>query len=63
MVGKSLEVLIEGKRDSSSGLLRGISSNYVRVLIDGDDSLKNKILPCHIFKILSSDAVLGKCMR
>jgi threonylcarbamoyladenosine tRNA methylthiotransferase MtaB len=63
MVGKSLEVLIEGKRDSSSGLLRGISSNYVRVLIDGDDSLKNKILPCHIFKILSSDAVLGEYMR
>jgi threonylcarbamoyladenosine tRNA methylthiotransferase MtaB len=63
MIGKSLDVLIEDKRDSSSGLLKGISSNYVKVLIDGDDSLKNNILPCRISKILNPDAVLAEQMR
>ena len=63
MIGKSLDVLIEGKRDSASGLLKGISSNYVKVLVDGDDSLKNNILPCQITKILNSDTVLGEYMR
>lgn len=60
MIGKVLNVLIEGKRESSSGQLTGVSSNYVRVLIDGDDSLKNKILPCRIKKILNKNAVWGE---
>ena len=63
MIGKSLDVLIEAKRDSASGLLKGISSNYVKVLVDGDDSLKNNIVPCQITKILNSDTVLGEYMR
>ncbi len=60
MIGKSLNVLIEEKRESSSGLLTGVSSNYVRVLIDGDDSLKNKTLPCRIQKIFNKNAVYGE---
>jgi threonylcarbamoyladenosine tRNA methylthiotransferase MtaB len=60
MVGKTVDVLIEEKRESSSGRLTGISSNYVRVLIDGDDSLKNKISPCRIIKILNPNAVYGE---
>jgi threonylcarbamoyladenosine tRNA methylthiotransferase MtaB len=60
MIGKSLDVLIEEKRDAASGQLTGVSSNYVRVLIDGEDNLKNKILPCSITKILNPNTVLGK---
>ncbi|MCK5852812.1 TRAM domain-containing protein, partial [bacterium] len=60
MIGKVLDVLIEEKRESSSGQLTGVSSNYVRVLIDGDNSLKNKILPCRIKKVLNKDAVYGE---
>lgn len=48
LVGKDLEVLIETKRDRKTGLLKGISSNYVPVLLDGDDSLKNSIVTCKI---------------
>ncbi|MBC2716858.1 MAG: tRNA (N(6)-L-threonylcarbamoyladenosine(37)-C(2))-methylthiotransferase MtaB [Desulfobacteraceae bacterium] len=61
-VGQTLDVLIEGKRESASGQLTGVSSNYVRVLIDGDDSLKNRIIPCCIKKVLSKNAVLGEYM-
>jgi threonylcarbamoyladenosine tRNA methylthiotransferase MtaB len=62
MIGKILNVLIEGKRDTASGQLTGVSDNYVRVLVDGDDNLKNKILPYRITKILNPNAVLGESM-
>ncbi len=60
MIGKTVDVLIEEKRESSSRQLTGFSSNYVRVLIDGDDGLKNKILPCRIKKLLNPNAVYGE---
>jgi threonylcarbamoyladenosine tRNA methylthiotransferase MtaB len=37
-------VLIETKRDGSTGLLKGISSNYLPILIEGDDGLMNSIV-------------------
>ncbi|MFC1882188.1 tRNA (N(6)-L-threonylcarbamoyladenosine(37)-C(2))-methylthiotransferase MtaB [Thermodesulfobacteriota bacterium] len=49
--GKSLPVLIETKRDASSGLLKGISSNYLPVLIEGGDDLKNNIIEIEIEKL------------
>ena len=50
-VGKRLPVLIEGKRDGTSGLLKGISSNYLPVLIDAGDDLKNKIIDVKIERL------------
>ena len=49
--GRSLPVLIETKRDGATGLLKGISSNYLPVLIDGDDDLHNKIVEVKIEKL------------
>ena len=49
--GRSLPVLIETKRDGSTGLLKGISSNYLPVLIDGDDDLQNKIVDVKIREV------------
>ena len=48
---QSLPVLIETKRDGSTGLLKGISSNYLPVLIDGDDDLQNNIVKAKIEKL------------
>jgi threonylcarbamoyladenosine tRNA methylthiotransferase MtaB len=50
-VGKTMPVLIETKRDGATGLLKGISSNYLPVLIDGEDELKNKIVDVRIEKL------------
>jgi threonylcarbamoyladenosine tRNA methylthiotransferase MtaB len=47
-VGKTLRVLIENRRDRKTEMLTGLSDNYVRVLLDGDDSLKNRIVPVQI---------------
>jgi threonylcarbamoyladenosine tRNA methylthiotransferase MtaB len=49
-IGKTLPVLIEQKRDSKTNKLTGLSDNYIRVLLDGDDSLKNRIIPVSILQ-------------
>lgn len=43
-VGKTVEVLAELVRDKKTGLLKGRSANYIPVLFDGPDSLKNTIV-------------------
>jgi threonylcarbamoyladenosine tRNA methylthiotransferase MtaB len=50
-IGKKLPVLIEAKRDGSVGLLKGISSNYLPVLIEAGDELKNKIVDVRIERL------------
>jgi threonylcarbamoyladenosine tRNA methylthiotransferase MtaB len=50
-VGTTVPLLIETKRDGATGLLKGISSNYLPVLIDGEDELKNKIIDVRIEKL------------
>ncbi|KPJ62572.1 hypothetical protein AMJ44_15470 [candidate division WOR-1 bacterium DG_54_3] len=49
-IGKTLEVLIEQKRDKKTNKLSGLSDNYIRVLLDGEDFLRNKIIPILILR-------------
>ena len=48
--GKNLEVLIEKKKDKRTKKLIGLSDNYIRVLLDGEDDLYNKIAKVGILK-------------
>jgi len=50
-VGTTVPLLIETKRDGATGYLKGISSNYLPVLIEGKDELKNKIIDVRIEKL------------
>ena len=50
-IGKVLPILIETKRDTSTNFLKGISSNYLPVLIEAGDKLKNKIVDVKIQKL------------
>jgi threonylcarbamoyladenosine tRNA methylthiotransferase MtaB len=50
-IGEIIPVLIETKRDAVTGLLKGISSNYLPILIDSGDELKNKIVDVKIEKL------------
>jgi threonylcarbamoyladenosine tRNA methylthiotransferase MtaB len=43
-VGNQLDVLIENRRDRKTGNLTGLSDNYIRVLVEGEDDLKNHIM-------------------
>jgi threonylcarbamoyladenosine tRNA methylthiotransferase MtaB len=49
-IGKKLEVLVEQKRDKTTKRLTGLSDNYIRVLLEGEDSLKNKIVSVSILQ-------------
>ena len=57
--GKKVEILVEAKRDKSIGLLRGITSNYIPVHINGDDNLKNTIVRVRIDSVDSNNKVFG----
>jgi threonylcarbamoyladenosine tRNA methylthiotransferase MtaB len=50
-LGKKLNVLIEEKRDRQSGLLKGRSRNYIPVLLEGPDTLKNQEMEVEIIKV------------
>ena len=43
-IGQTLDVLVESRRDETTGLLKGFSSNYVPVMFEGGDELKNTIV-------------------
>jgi threonylcarbamoyladenosine tRNA methylthiotransferase MtaB len=40
-LGKTVEILVEEQRERSSGLLKGLTSNYIPVLIDAPDDVQN----------------------
>jgi threonylcarbamoyladenosine tRNA methylthiotransferase MtaB len=48
---KQVEVLVEAIRDKKTGLLKGYTSNYMKLLLKGDDCLMNKILPARITQV------------
>jgi len=59
--GTIVNVLVENKRDASNDLLKGISSNYLSVLLHGEDGMKNKIVKARIDRIAGSFAVGTIC--
>lgn len=42
--GRTLEVLIENKRDRITGMLKGSTSNYITVKTEGGDQFKNRMV-------------------
>ena len=57
--GKTVQVLIEGKRDIATGLLKGITSNYIPVHVVGEDTLFNTLVQVTIEKIKKDYTVFG----
>ena len=57
--GKPVEILIEDKRNKSTGLLKGISSNYIPVHVTGEDILKNTLVHARIDRINIDNNVFG----
>lgn len=47
-MGRTLDVLVETKRDRRTGLLTGYSDNYIKVMFEGPDSLARQIVPVKI---------------
>lgn len=49
-IGKGLEVLVEKRRDKKTGKLIGLSDNYIRFLLEGDDISANQTLSIDVLK-------------
>ncbi len=60
MIGETVAVIIESRRDPATGLLAGVSENYIRVLLEGDDRLKNRMVNCRITAPVSDRAVIAE---
>ena len=58
-IGKTVQVLIEGKRDKETGLLKGITSNYIPAHVIGNDELFNTVVQVNIKKIEKNNMVFG----
>ncbi|MBU0768685.1 MAG: tRNA (N(6)-L-threonylcarbamoyladenosine(37)-C(2))-methylthiotransferase MtaB [Proteobacteria bacterium] len=58
-IGKIVQVLIESKRDKATGLLKGITSNYIPVHVVGEDDLFNTLPQVNIEKIKKNNTVFG----
>jgi threonylcarbamoyladenosine tRNA methylthiotransferase MtaB len=57
-IGKQLEVLVESTRHTPSRFLKGLSSNYIPVLIDADDDHKNQFRTVKVEKLVG-DTLVG----
>ena len=58
--GSRADILVESQRDPATGLLKGLTSNYIPVLLDGSDSLKEKFVNVTIDVIDNKLNVFGK---
>jgi threonylcarbamoyladenosine tRNA methylthiotransferase MtaB len=58
-VGSELPVLIEKERDERTGHLKGLSDNYIKVLLPGPDQLMNRIERVRITGI-DGERVVGR---
>jgi len=63
MVGKTEKVLIEGRRDRSSGRLLGLTTNYIPVSIYGDEPLINEQFSCRINGVIDHRSVSGEIIE
>lgn len=53
-LGKDLDVLIEKKRDKATDMLKGLSKNYINILVDGEDCRKNTVCRVKVTRVVDS---------
>lgn len=58
-VGCTQNVLVESQRDAVTGLLKGFTSNYIPVLLDGADSFKEQLVKVTLDRIDNNLFVYG----
>jgi threonylcarbamoyladenosine tRNA methylthiotransferase MtaB len=61
-IDKKVQVLVESRRDRPTGRLKGISSNYLPVLVEGSDSRKNTFVDVTI-EALNNNQLMGAIDR
>ena len=62
-IGKKVKVLVESKRDRLTGYLKGMTSNYMSVILSGEDNMKNTIVKAGIEKVNSDNSIFANRME
>jgi len=57
--GKEVTILIEGVRNETTGLLKGLTSNYIPVMVAGEDHLRNTLAKARIIRLQGEAAMFG----
>jgi threonylcarbamoyladenosine tRNA methylthiotransferase MtaB len=57
-LGRTLDILLEGKRDRQRQRLSGLTEHYLRVYVEAPEALVNQLLPVRL-EALDGDDVLG----
>ncbi len=58
-IGKDLHIVIEYKRDKMTGLLKGVSENYIPVLVAGGDELMGELVKVKVTEVNNRSEVKG----
>jgi len=58
-IGRTVNVLVENKGDRTTGRLKGVTSNYINVFVDGGDDLKNRLIRVRINRVDEENRVMG----
>ena len=56
-LGQQETVLLENQRDTKSGWLKGHTGNYIPVLLDGADTLKNNLVPVTLQRVSEKQVI------
>ncbi len=59
---QTVAVLVESKRDPKTGLLKGFTSNYIPVLIQGEDALQNRLVDVSLVRVDADGAMFGRLL-
>ncbi|MEA1969205.1 MAG: MiaB/RimO family radical SAM methylthiotransferase, partial [Thermodesulfobacteriota bacterium] len=59
-MGRTIEAVIQGKRDPGSGMLKAVTSNYLTLLVKGGDECLNKVFNVKIEKADTNNLLYGK---
>ena len=58
-IGKKLEAVIQEERDHKTGMLKAITSNYLTVMVKGDDSLKRSAADVTVERVNKNGKIHG----
>ncbi|MDM8543088.1 tRNA (N(6)-L-threonylcarbamoyladenosine(37)-C(2))-methylthiotransferase MtaB [Desulfococcaceae bacterium HSG9] len=61
-IHQKIEILVESQRDRRTGLLKGFTSNYIPVLVQAGDELKNKLVMVRIERVDADGIVFGRIL-
>ena len=60
--GESAMVLVENRRDRRTGRLKGVSANYITILVEGDDRLMNTFQEVQLTRLHDDQSMIGELL-